>query len=50
MSIKSYKKQCDGDHVVPDRESIKESLAGNLCRCTGYCKIIDAVESLFRDR
>ena len=50
MSIKSYKKQCEDDHVVPDRENIKENLAGNLCRCTGYCKIINAVESLFRDR
>jgi carbon-monoxide dehydrogenase small subunit len=49
MAIESFKRQCDADHVVPDRESIKKSLDGNLCRCTGYHKIIDAVESLFRD-
>lgn len=27
------------------RQEIKESLSGNLCRCTGYKKIIDAIES-----
>jgi len=28
----------------PDRERIREHLAGNYCRCTGYQAIIDAVE------
>ena len=27
----------------PSREEIVEALSGNLCRCTGYVKIIDAV-------
>ena len=26
------------------REQIKEGLSGNLCRCTGYVKIVDSVE------
>jgi len=28
----------------PTRQEVKEALAGNLCRCTGYTKILDAVE------
>jgi len=29
----------------PSRERIREALSGNLCRCTGYGQIIDAVEA-----
>lgn len=28
----------------PDREAIEEALSGNLCRCTGYGKIVKAVQ------
>jgi aerobic carbon-monoxide dehydrogenase small subunit len=32
----------------PTREEIREALSGNLCRCTGYQKIVDAVEQVAR--
>ena len=33
----------DGD-ASPDRETIRRELSGNLCRCTGYQQIYEAVE------
>jgi aerobic-type carbon monoxide dehydrogenase small subunit (CoxS/CutS family) len=32
----------------PDRDAIRSALEGNLCRCTGYTKIVDAVDAYVR--
>jgi len=32
----------------PSRAEIEEAISGNLCRCTGYVKIIDAIERAAR--
>ncbi len=34
----------EGD-PLPDRQKIRAGLGGNLCRCTGYQKIVDAVQA-----
>jgi len=32
-----------------DRDAIRRGLSGNLCRCTGYAKILDAVQAWVAD-
>ena len=33
----------------PDESEIRAGLAGNICRCTGYVRIVDAVQAAARD-
>ncbi len=30
----------------PSREEVQDALAGNLCRCAGYCRILEAVSAV----
>jgi carbon-monoxide dehydrogenase small subunit len=36
--------------LTPDRTEIRDAIAGNLCRCTGYQQIVDAIEATSRER
>ena len=35
---------------VPSRETIREQISGNYCRCTGYHAIVDAIEAVAQAR
>lgn len=37
-------KQLLEENPRPDEERIRHGIAGNLCRCTGYAKIVDAIK------
>lgn len=47
MTTKAFSDKCKAEGRIPTREEVKKSLEGNLCRCTGYAKIIDAAESVY---
>jgi len=34
------------ENPTPSRDEIREGISGNLCRCTGYTKIVDAIEDV----
>ena len=33
-------------HASPDEDRVREAIAGNLCRCTGYTKIVEAIAAV----
>jgi aerobic carbon-monoxide dehydrogenase small subunit len=37
------------DHPHPSRDEVVRAISGNLCRCTGYTKIIEAIEVAARE-
>jgi carbon-monoxide dehydrogenase small subunit len=38
------------EHPAPTEPQVREALSGNLCRCTGYTKIVAAVLAAARAR
>jgi carbon-monoxide dehydrogenase small subunit len=36
--------------ITPSRKEIREAISGNLCRCTGYQQIVDAIEATAKQR
>ena len=34
------------DHPNPEEQQIREAISGNLCRCTGYANIVEAVKRM----
>ena len=45
LSAKAYL----DEYPAPTEAAVREALAGNLCRCTGYQKIVDAVLAAARE-
>jgi aerobic carbon-monoxide dehydrogenase small subunit len=39
-------KQLLADQAKPDEDTIRHGIAGNLCRCTGYHKIVEAIKTV----
>ena len=45
MSMEAYLRE----HPDAGQEELREALAGNLCRCTGYLGIVEAVQHAARE-
>jgi len=48
LTTKAYSEKCKSEGKIPTRDEVKKSLEGHLCRCTGYVKIIDAAEAVYK--
>jgi aerobic carbon-monoxide dehydrogenase small subunit len=45
MSMEAFLRE----HPEPSGQELREALAGNLCRCTGYLGIVEAVQDAARE-
>jgi xanthine dehydrogenase small subunit len=50
MSLHACYENCAKQGTVASRDELKEVLAGNLCRCTGYRPILDAGVAMFDEQ
>jgi carbon-monoxide dehydrogenase small subunit len=48
MLISAWELLARSKRRVPSEDEVREALAGNLCRCTGYQKIVEAVRAAAR--
>jgi carbon-monoxide dehydrogenase small subunit len=48
MLLTAHELLLSGEHL--SRADIREAMSGNMCRCTGYHAIIDAVEAVMTTR
>ena len=37
------------ENATPDERAIREGLSGNICRCTGYNKIVEAIDAAAKE-
>ena len=46
--ILSATRRCSRRTPTPSEAEIREALVGNLCRCTGYAQIVQAIQAVAR--